>query len=181
MLAKSWTGKYFPVGGAQLVVHFANSAFEMEHEFTRSAFPSRFTIPPASLDPSVPRSGPYLFNGGRMQNLQCSAIYASRISPHHNIITRIFHKFRWKQRKQSDRRTCKPKPMFHLVGRSDFFWKYGGINYGENQCKRSHQKCFLSCHFFKVARFCNWNILSKRLKFHSENRCQVSKLVNVGM
>ena len=37
--------------------------------------------------------------------------------------------------------------------------------YGENQYKRSH--------FFKVARFCNLNLLSKRLKFHSENRCQV--------
>ena len=106
MLAKSWTGKYFPVGGAQLVVHFANSAFEMAHEFTRFTFPSRFTIPPASLDPSLPRPRPYLFNGGGMQNLQCSAIYASRISPQHIIITRIFHKFRWKQRKQSDRRTC---------------------------------------------------------------------------
>ena len=51
-------------GGAQLVVHFANSAFEMAHEFTRSTFPSRFTVPPASLDPSVPRPGPYLFNSG---------------------------------------------------------------------------------------------------------------------
>ena len=48
---------------------------------------------------------------------------------------------------------------------------------GENQYKRSHKKCFISRHFFKVARFCNLNLLSKRLKFrvkfHSENRCQV--------
>ena len=34
-------------------------------------------------------------------------------------------------------------------------------------------KCFVSRHFFKVARFYNLNLLSKRLKFHSENRCQV--------
>ena len=34
------------------MVHFG---FEMADEFTRNTFPFRFTIPPASLDPSVPR------------------------------------------------------------------------------------------------------------------------------
>jgi len=70
MPAKSWAGKYFPDARAHLVVHFANSAFEMADEFTRNTFPFRFTIPPASLDPSVPRPGPYLFHGGGMQNPQ---------------------------------------------------------------------------------------------------------------
>ena len=40
----------------------------MADEFTRNTFPFRFTVPPASLDPSVPRPGPYLFHGGGMQN-----------------------------------------------------------------------------------------------------------------
>lgn len=51
--------KYFPVGRAHLVLHFG---FEMADEFTRNTFPFRFTIPPASLDPSVPRPGPDLFH-----------------------------------------------------------------------------------------------------------------------
>ena len=42
----------------------------MADEFTCNTFPFRFTIPPASLDPSVPRPGPYLFHGGGMQNPQ---------------------------------------------------------------------------------------------------------------
>lgn len=41
--------RYFPVTRAHLVVHFG---FEMPNEFTRNTFPFRFTIPPASLDPS---------------------------------------------------------------------------------------------------------------------------------
>ena len=49
------------------MVHFG---FEMADEFTCNTFPFRFTIPPASLDPSVPRPGPYLFHAGGMQNPQ---------------------------------------------------------------------------------------------------------------
>ena len=49
------------------MVHFG---FEMADEFTSNTFPFQFTIPPASLDPSVPWPGPYLFHGGGMQNLQ---------------------------------------------------------------------------------------------------------------
>ena len=49
------------------MVHFG---FEMADEFTRNTFPLRFTIPPASLDSSVPLPGPYLFCGGSMQNPQ---------------------------------------------------------------------------------------------------------------
>ena len=67
MPAKSWTAKYFSDARTRLVVHFG---FEMADEFTSSTFPFRFTIPPASLDPSVPRPGPYLFRGGGMQNPQ---------------------------------------------------------------------------------------------------------------
>ena len=67
MPAKSWTAKYFPDARTRLVVHFG---FEMADEFTSNTFPFRFTIPPASLDPSVPRPGPYLFHGGGMQNPQ---------------------------------------------------------------------------------------------------------------
>ena len=52
MPAKSRTAIYFPVARAHLAVHFG---FEMADEFTRNTFPFRFTIPPASLDPSVPR------------------------------------------------------------------------------------------------------------------------------
>ena len=67
MPAKSSTAKCFPDARARLVVHFS---FEMADEFTRNIFPFRFTIPPASLDPSVPQPGPYLFHGGSMQNPQ---------------------------------------------------------------------------------------------------------------
>ena len=38
MPAKSWTGKYFPDARAHLLLHFANSAFEMADEFTRNTF-----------------------------------------------------------------------------------------------------------------------------------------------
>ena len=44
MLAKSWTGKYFPDARAHLVVHFANSAFEMTDEFTRNSFPFQKSV-----------------------------------------------------------------------------------------------------------------------------------------
>ena len=67
MPAKSWTAKYFPDARTRLMVHFG---FEMADEFTSNTFPFWFAIPPASLDPSVPRPGPYLFHGGSMQNLQ---------------------------------------------------------------------------------------------------------------
>ena len=49
------------------MVHFG---FEMADEFTSNTSPFRFTIPPASVDPSVPRPRPYLFHGGSMQNPQ---------------------------------------------------------------------------------------------------------------
>ena len=39
MPAKSWTGKYFPDARAHLLLHFANSAFEMADEFIRNTFP----------------------------------------------------------------------------------------------------------------------------------------------
>ena len=45
----------------------SNFGFEMADEFTSNTFPH---LPPASLDPSVPRRGPYLFHGGGMQNPQ---------------------------------------------------------------------------------------------------------------
>ena len=44
MLVKSWTGKYFPNVRAHLVVHFANSAFEMTDEFTRNSFPFQQSV-----------------------------------------------------------------------------------------------------------------------------------------
>ena len=42
----------------------------MANEFTGNTFPSRFKIPPASLDPSIPRPGHGVFQGGGMQSLQ---------------------------------------------------------------------------------------------------------------
>ena len=39
MPVKSWTGKYFPDARAHLLLHFANSAFEMADEFIRNTFP----------------------------------------------------------------------------------------------------------------------------------------------
>ena len=44
MLAKSWTGKYFPDARAHLVVRLANSAFEMTDEFTRNSFPFQQSV-----------------------------------------------------------------------------------------------------------------------------------------
>jgi hypothetical protein len=152
MPAKSWAGKYFPDARAHLVVHFANSAFEMADEFTRNTFPFRFTIPPASLDPLVPRPGPYLFHGGGMQN------------PQYPLLSTNALQF---MPAASLRSTSSSASSPHLPQ----------VPAKAARTVRPKDLLTEAIFFFKVARFCNLNLLSKRLKFlvkfHSENRCQV--------
>ena len=96
------------------MVHFD---FEMADEFTRNTFPFRFTIPPASLDPSVPRPGPYLFHGGGMQN------------PHHPLLSTNAVQFMSAASLRSTSSTPASSTSSGEIGRTlrqDFFWKYGG-------------------------------------------------------
>ena len=145
MPAKSWTGKPFPVDGAHLVVKFANSALEMADEFTRYTFPFRFTIPPASLDPSVPRPGPYIFHGGGLQNPQypvlntnvlqfipAASLRSTSSSPASSTSTG--------EKRPSEGPVNRNRCSNWSEAETRFFWKYRGRNYSENQCKRSHSK-----------------------------------------
>ena len=165
MPAKSWTAKYFPDARTRLVVHFG---FEMADEFTSNTFPFLFTIPPASLDPSVPRPGPYLFHGGGMQNPQSPLLSTNALqfmpatpssaasststgeSSENSPTERSVNWNRCPNWSDAETRFLLEIWMdrFPISRRNSGAWD-------------------------KVARFCNLNLLSKRLKFHSENRCQV--------
>ena len=177
----------------------------MADEFTSNTFPFWFTISPASLDPSVPRPGPYLFHGGGMQNPQYPLLSTNALQFMPAISLRSTSSLAASSTSTGE--SSKNSPTEGSVNRNrcpnwsdaetrflleiwrDSFsisrrrnsgaWDTIAKNlnphclvltsspsekYGENQYKRSH--------FFKVARFCNLNLLSKRLKFHSKNRCK---------
>ena len=127
MPAKSWSAKYFPDARARLVVHVG---FEMADEFTSNTFPFRFTIPPASLDPSVPRPGPYLFLvavcrtrstcfwAQMLYNLcQPHLSAAHHLQPHLPLVPA-------KAVRPKDLLTEIDVPIGQTL-RQDFFWKYG--------------------------------------------------------
>ena len=155
------------------MVHFG---FEMADEFASNTFPFRFTIPPASLDPSVPRPGPYLFHGGGMQNPQYPLLSTNALQfmPATSLRSTSSLQPHLPQVPEKAAKTVRPKDLLTKIDvpigrtlRQDFFWKYGGtVSLLVEQWRMGH-------HCEKVARFCNLNLLSKWLKFHSENRCQV--------
>ena len=127
----------------------------MADEFNRNTFPFRFTILPASLDPSVPRPGPNLFHGGGMQN------------PQYPLLSTNALQFMPAASLRSTSSSASSPASSKSTGQSsENSPTEGSVN--RNRCP--------NWPFFQVARFCNLNLLSKRLKFrvkfHSENRCR---------
>ena len=131
MPAKSWTAKYFPVARAHLVVHFD---FEMAHEFTRNTFPFRFTIPPASLDPSVPRQDlTYFMVAVCRTRITCfwAQMLYNLCQPH--LSTAHHLHLHLPQVAAKAAKTVRPKDLLTEIDvpigrtlRQDFFWKHGG-------------------------------------------------------
>ena len=163
MPAKSWTAKYFPDARTRLVVHFG---FEMADEFTSNTFPFRFTIPPASLDPSVPRPGPYLFHGGGMQNPQYPLLSTNALQFCAYGDCECF--------------AAGLPGLPKSVASSPFVETFAAscernvVSFGEIRRESVQEKSLKILRlppFFSKLR--NLNLLSKRLKFHSENKCQV--------
>ena len=129
----------------------------MAHEWNNPRNFFHFTIPPALLEPSVPRPGPYLLHGVEPNQLQqysngasplqfmpytaspSTSIGIKRIAAFRRIllVCRDINRNLWKK---------KPPSPTH---------KYGG-----HQNKRSQQKCFIVSRHFQFARFCNLNLPS---------------------
>ena len=124
--------------------------FNPDHRFYR------LTIPPAQIDCPVPRPGPYLFQRAEVQ-----------------------HQFH-----QSPLQFMPHRPHVSPAKSPDASSESSSID-DMSQPGSSRSRCLnwsdaetrFLLEFLKVPRFCNLNLICKRLKFrvkfHSENRCHV--------
>lgn len=129
-------GKYFPDACAHLVVHFANSAYEMADEFTCNTFPFWFTIPPAYWIPQFLGQDLTYFTVAACRT-QSAHFWAQMLynlcQPNLSTVHHLQHLHsHLPQVPAKAARTVRPKDLltetYVPIGRTlrqDLFWKYG--------------------------------------------------------